>query len=40
MIARRVSQAEADLRLARVNQYFPTRAQRAGNPATESADVL
>jgi hypothetical protein len=39
MIARRVSQAEADLRLARVNQYFPTRAQRTGNPATEAADV-
>ncbi len=39
MIARRVSQAEADLRLARVNQYFPTRAQRTGNPATEPADV-
>ena len=31
MIARRVSQTEADARLARVNQYFPTRAQRAGN---------
>ena len=39
MIARRVSQTEADARLARVNQYFPTRTQRAGNPATETSDV-
>jgi hypothetical protein len=40
MIARRISQGEADLRLARVNQYFPTRAQRTSNPVTEAADVL
>ena len=40
MIARRISQGEADLRLARVNQYFPTRAQRTSNPVTETADVL
>jgi len=39
LIARRVSQAEADARLARVNQYFPTRAQRAGTPAPETADA-
>src|SRR6185312_16176300 len=39
LIARRESQVEADARLARVNQHFPTRAQRAGTPAPESADV-
>ena len=39
MIARRVSQKEADRRLSRVNQYFPTRAQRTGNPVPEAADV-
>ena len=39
LIARRVSQFEADTRLARVNQYFPTRAQRTSTPATEAADV-
>jgi hypothetical protein len=39
LIARRASQAEADARLARVNQYFPTRAQRTSSPATEAADV-
>jgi len=39
LIARRVSQGEADVRLARVNQHFPTRAQRAGTPSTEPADV-
>jgi hypothetical protein len=38
-IARRVSQFEADARLARVNQHFPTRAQRMSTPATETADV-
>ena len=39
LIARRVSQVEADARLARVNQHFPTRAQRTSTPATEPADV-
>ena len=39
LIARRVSQSEADARLARVNQHFPTRAQRTSTPATEDADV-
>ena len=39
LIARRVSQLEADARLARVNQHFPTRAQRTSTPATENADV-
>jgi hypothetical protein len=39
LIARRISQVEADARLARVNQYFPTRAQRTSSPATEIADV-
>ena len=39
LIARRVSQFEADARLARVNQHFPTRAQRTSTPATENADV-
>jgi len=34
-----VSQPEADARLARVNQHFPTRAQRSGTAATESTDV-
>ncbi len=39
LIARRVSQLEADARLARVNQHFPTRAQRTSQPVTEPADV-
>ena len=39
LIARRVSQNEADARLSRVNQHFPTRAQRTSTPATEPADV-
>ena len=39
LIARRISQFEADARLARVNQHFPTRAQRTSTPATETADV-
>ena len=39
LVARRVSQTEADARLARVNQHFPTRAQRASTPAAEIADV-
>ena len=39
LIARRVSQVEADARLARVNQHFPTRAQRTATPATETAHV-
>ena len=32
LIARRVGQPEADARLARVNQHFPTRAQRTSTP--------
>src|ERR1700712_1469557 len=39
LIARRINQFEADARLARVNQHFPTRAQRTSTPATEPADV-
>ena len=39
LIARRISQFEADARLARVNQHFPTRAQRTSSPASEIADV-
>jgi hypothetical protein len=39
LIARRISQLEADVRLARVNQHFPTRAQRTSTSATEIADV-
>ena len=39
LIARRMSQFEADARLARVNQHFPTRAQRTSTPVTEHADV-
>jgi hypothetical protein len=39
LIARRTSQFEADARLARVNQHFPTRAQRTSTPVTEAADV-
>ena len=39
LIARRVSQHEADARLARVNQHFPTRAQRTGPLAPEAADA-
>jgi hypothetical protein len=39
LIARRSSQVEADTRLARVNQHFPTRAQRTSTPVTEAADV-
>ncbi len=39
LIARRVSQFEADARLARVNQHFPSRAQRTTMPAPETADV-
>ena len=39
LIARRVSQNEADARLSRVNQHFPTRAQRASSPSPETADV-
>ena len=39
LIARRTSQLEADARLARVNQHFPTRAQRTSMPVTEAADV-
>ncbi len=38
LIARRISQPEADARLARVNQHFPTRAQRTSTPA-ETVDV-
>ena len=39
LIARRVSQPEADARLARVNQHFPTRAQRTSTAAPEIPDV-
>jgi hypothetical protein len=39
LIARRSSQHEADARLARVNQHFPTRAQRSVIAAVETADV-
>ena len=39
LIARRAGQPEADARLARVNQHFPTRAQRTSTPAPEIADV-
>ena len=39
LIARRVGQVEADARLARVNQHFPTRAHRTGTPAPETADA-
>ena len=39
LIARRTGQPEADARLARVNQHFPTRAQRTSTPAPEIADV-
>ena len=39
LIARHVSQHVADDRLARVNQHFPTRAQRTGPLAPEAADV-
>ena len=39
LIARRISQCEADVRLARVNQHFPTRAQRTRPPVTEIAHV-
>lgn len=39
LIARHVSQHEADARLGRVNQHFPTRAQRTGPLATEDPDV-
>ena len=39
LIARRISQVEADTRLGRVNQHFPTRAQRTTTTATEKADV-
>ena len=38
LIARRISQPEADARLARVNQHFPTRTQRAGTSLPEIAD--
>jgi hypothetical protein len=39
LIARHASQHEADARLARVNQHFPTRAQRSVINAVEMADV-
>lgn len=39
LIARRENQLEADMRLARVNQHFPSRAQRTGTPAPEIVDV-
>ena len=40
LIARRVSQHEADKRLARVNQYFPTRTQRTTVAPSEFTDVV
>jgi hypothetical protein len=39
LIARGSSQHEADARLARVNQHFPTRAQRSVISAVEMAYV-
>jgi len=39
LIARRMSQFEADARLARVNLHFPTRAQRTSTPLAEISDV-
>ena len=39
LVARRVSQHEADKRLSRVNQYFPTRTQRTSVAPSEIADV-
>jgi hypothetical protein len=39
LVARCASQCEADARLARVNQHFPTRTQRTSAPAPEVADV-
>ena len=39
LVARRISQPEADARLGRVNQHFPTRAQRTSTPIQEIADV-
>ena len=39
IVARRLGQPEADARLVRVNQHFPTRAQRTGTSIPESADV-
>jgi len=39
LIARRMSQFEADARLARVNVHFPTRAQRTSMPLAEIPDA-
>ena len=39
MIARRVSQQEADARLARLNRYFPMRAQRTAHSAAKVVEV-
>lgn len=39
LIARRTSQPEADSRLARVNQHFPTRAQRSAIQTAEMSDA-
>jgi hypothetical protein len=39
LIARRTSQPEADSRLARVNQHFPTRAQRSAIQTAEMPDA-
>jgi hypothetical protein len=38
LIARRMSQPEADCRLARVNQHFPTRAARSSAGPTLSSE--
>jgi hypothetical protein len=39
LIAQLISQPEADSRLARVNQHFPSRAQRSALLAAESTDA-
>ena len=39
LVARSASQLEADIRLARVNQHFPTRTQRTTTPVPETSDV-
>jgi hypothetical protein len=39
LIARDASQHEADKRMARVNQYFPTRTQRTSVLPTEATDA-
>jgi hypothetical protein len=39
LVAKNLSQPEADTRLAKVNQHFPTRTQRTAIQATEVSDV-